>query len=256
VTPALFDLPLSLGDAAALADVVLDVCRAHPKPATDEQRNRVQARLAGFSFGRMNPLVASLERDPVHPAACYVCVDGIDNQPLLLRLAPATTPSSGLFPKAILIGRTHLAGREVVLNAVPFGPGDTERIATFSEQVNKSYLPKPAGQRPVIVVRSPEPMQHFPIALTAFRRILKNTGHNQAAFGLHEGQDPSELYFTAVWSAIRTGWREGYALRGPSILTIPGLKPRPFESDPEIVINVIDIPEEASADEISDAILQ
>jgi hypothetical protein len=29
-----------------------------------------------------------------------------------------------------------------------------------------------------------------------------------------EGQDAEEFYFAAVWAAIRTGWREGYALQG------------------------------------------
>jgi len=225
VTPSLFDLPLNLGDAAQLAEVLLDVRGNQPKPITDDQRQRAAARAAALNFTQMVPLFASLERDPVHAAACYLCVDGVDNQPLLLRAAPATTPSSGLFPKAILIGRTYTRKHEVVLNAIPFGPSDYEPIRTFSEQVNKSFLPRPAGSRPVTIVQSETPAQAFPKAFEAFRRTLKTTGLNQAAFGLNEGQHPAEFYFATVWSAIRTGWREGYS-------TIPDLKRKPFESNP------------------------
>jgi hypothetical protein len=254
VTPTLFDLPLGLGDAAQLAEVLLDICGAQPKPVTEEQRNRAVARLAGASFGQMRPLISSLERDPVHPAACYVCVDGIENQPLLLRAAPATTPSSGLFPKAILIGRTHTRKQEVVLNAIPFGPNDYERIAGFSEQVNKAFLPRHAGSRAVIVVRSEAPGQTFPLVFAVFRRIFKDTGVNRTAFGISEGQDPAEFYFATVWSAIRAGWREGYALQGPANLIIAGLKRKPFETNPEAVARVIDIPVTASGDKIGNYI--
>ena len=162
MTPSLFDLPLRLGDAAALAAILLDVTGAHGKQITDDQRNRAASRASALNFEHLRPLFPSLERDPVHPAACYVCVDGVDDQPLLLRAAPATTPSSGLFPKAILIGRTHIGSREVVLNAIPFGPGDRERIAAFSEEVNKAFQPRLAGSRPVSVVRSTTPARTFP----------------------------------------------------------------------------------------------
>jgi len=242
VTPSLFDLPLNLGDAAQLAEVLLDVCGNQSKPITDDQRQRAAARASALTLSRMAPLFASLERDPVHSAACYICVDGVDNQPLLLRAAPATTPSSGLFPKAILIGRTHTRKHEVVLNAIPFGPSDAEPIGTFSEQINRLFLPRHAGSRPVIVIHSATPSTDFPAAFEAFRRILKATGLNQAAFGLIEGQDPAEFYFATVWAAIRTGWREGYALQGPPTLSIPELKRKPFETNPQFVIRTVDLP--------------
>jgi hypothetical protein len=250
VTPALFDLPLGLGDAARLAAVLLEVCGSQPKPVTDDQRNRAAARLAGATFSGMRPYIASLERDPVHPAACYVCVDGVDDQPLLLRVAPATTPSSGLFPKAILIGRTHMGNGEVVLNAIPFGPTDHERIAAFAEHVNKAYQPRPSGSRPVVIVRSERPAEQFPFAFTTFRRLLKSTGQNQAAFGLTDGQDPAEFCFATIWSAVRAGWREGYALQGPASLAIPGLKRKPFETDIEAVSKTIDLPAAYSGEDL------
>jgi hypothetical protein len=250
VTPSLFDLPLRLGDAAALADILLDILGAQGRAITDDQRNRAVSRASALNFNQMRPLIGSLERDPVHPGACYVCVDGVDDQPLLLRAAPATTPSSGLFPKAILIGRTHIGSREVVLNAIPFGPDDHDRIAVFSEDVNKAFQPRPWGSRPVIVVRSETPARTFPQAFEAFRRLLKSTGINQAGFGLSEGQDSVDFCFATIWAAIRAGWREGYAMQGPSNVTVPGLKRRMFESE-LAVARVVELSEDASTDEIA-----
>jgi hypothetical protein len=250
VTPSLFDLPLRLGDAAPLAEILLDVLGAHGKAITDDQRNRTASRVSALNFESMRPLIGSLERDPVHPAACYLCVDGVDNQPLLLRAAPATTPSSGVFPKAILIGRTHIGRREVVLNAVPFGPHDFERIAAFSEEVNKAFQPRPSGSRAVILVRSAAPAETFPGAFEAFRRLLKTIGVNQAGFGLSEGQDATEFCFATIWAAIRAGWREGYTMQGPSNATVPGLRRRMFESEPA-VLREVKIAEGGSFDEIA-----
>jgi len=211
VTPTLFDLPLRLGDTAALAEVLLDVLGALPKPVTDEQRARIASRAGSVRFQNLRVYFGSLERDPVHSAAYYVCVDGIDDQPMLLRVAPSTTPSSGLFPRAILIGRTHLGPREVVINAVPFGPDDRGKIQVFSEQLNKAFLPKPAGMKAVVAVQGDS--STFAGAFETFRKTLKSIGQNQAAFALAEGQDAEEFYFAVVWSAIRIGWREGYALQ-------------------------------------------
>jgi hypothetical protein len=214
VTPTLFDLPLRLGDTVALAEILLDVLRADAKPVSDEQRGRIASRAASIPFQWLRPWFRSVERDPVHPAACYICVDGVEDRPLMVRVAPSTTPSSGLFPHAILIGRTHLGPREVVINAVPFGPDNYDRIQVFSEKVNRAFLPKPAGTRPMTRVWSDKPARMFPAAFDTFRKLLKSTGQNQAAFAMAEGQDAEEFYFAAVWAAIRAGWREGYALQG------------------------------------------
>ncbi len=231
-----------MGDAATLAEVLLEVLGTQAQPVTDEQRARAASRSAGLNFGALRPYFVSLERDPVHPAACFVCVDGVDEQPLLLRAGPASSPLSGLFPKAILIGRAHLKKFEVVLNAVPFGPGEFERIAVFSETVNRNFQPRRAGARPVVVVRSPAPAAVFPGVFEAFRVLLKNTGLNQAAFGISEGQDPGEFYFAVVWAAIRSGWRDGYALQGPASAMVPGVKGRPFAGELERVIREVEIP--------------
>ena len=142
MTPALFDLPLRLRDAVAVAELLLDM-PAVARPVTAEQRSRIAARAAGTVFEALTPRWKTLHRDPVHPSAYYLCVDGIEGQPLLLRCAPAKTPSSGLFPKAILIGRTFVrplpgsraTAAEMVMSSIPFGPADEAAVLTFADQV-------------------------------------------------------------------------------------------------------------------------
>ncbi len=131
MTPSLFDLPLRLGDTVTVAGLLLDL-PVVSKPITDDQRGRLASRAKGLQFSALKPDWPSLERDPIHSSAYYLRVAGVDDQQLLLRCAPATTPSSGLFPKAILIGRTYVtppAGSraqttEMVLNAIPWADAE------------------------------------------------------------------------------------------------------------------------------------
>lgn len=140
MTPSLFDLPLRLGDAVTVAGLLLDL-PVVSKPVTAVQRSRVAARAQGLQFSAMTAHWDTLERDPIHPAAYYLQVEGIDGQPLLLRSAPASTPSSGLFPKAILIGRSFVTPppgsrgqtTEMVLNVIPFGAEDEAALRTFGK---------------------------------------------------------------------------------------------------------------------------
>ena len=215
MTPSLFDLPLRLGDAVALSTLVFEF--ADGRPVNDEVRNRIGGRAAGMKFGALRPYPASLERDPIHPSAYYCCVDGIDGQPLLLRIALAAAPSSGLFPKAILIGRTHVGKKELVLNVVPFGPGDHARIKTFSEELNRNFLPKTYGLKPVVRVSGDSPATLFPFAAEGFRTALKASGQNLACFAALPGTDLPRFYFDTVWSMIRAGWREGYVLQAEPV---------------------------------------
>ncbi len=194
-----------MSDAAPLAEVLLGVLGSSPRPVTDDERSRVTSRCAPLAFEHLKPCFASIERDPIHPAAGYLCVDGVDGQPLLVRAAPASSPSSGLFPKSILIGRTHLRQFEVVINAIPFGPEDAERIEVFCDRVNRAFRPKPPGSKPVIVVHAASPAQTLPLVFEALRRRLKATGRAYPAF-------PEASAELVAWAAIRSGWREGYAL--------------------------------------------
>lgn len=200
MTPSLFDLPVRTGEAAAIANLVFEV--AGEKPLSEDLRGRIAARAGLLRLENTVPYFGSLERDPIHPAAIYLAIDAIGGEHLLLRMAPATTPSSGLFPKSILIGRLPgPKGQELVINALPFAPGDHDAVRTFAEQVNTAFLPRPQGNRSAIIA-----VGEAAKAFEAFRAILKNRGINFAGVA-----DANE----GIWAAIRTGWREGYTAETP-----------------------------------------
>lgn len=211
MTPSLFDLPLRLGDCVSLASLVYEF--AEGRPVTDDIRTRIGGRASLANFQALTLFPGSLERDPIHPSAYYCCVDGVDGQPMLLRIATAQAPGSGLFPKAILIGRTHLGNRELVLSATPFGPDNRQPISVFSGELNKTFLPKTYGTKPVIRVRSHAPATQFGPAADGFRAILKATGQNKACFAAVPETDVESFYFHTVWALIRAGWREGYTIQ-------------------------------------------
>jgi hypothetical protein len=200
VTPTLFDLPIRTPEAAQLAVLIFQ--QAGDKPLTQDIRNRIVSRSILLKLDTIRPYFQSLERDPIHPSAIYLAVDGIDAQPLLLRLAPNATPASGLFPKSILIGRVPgPGGLELVVNAVPFSHLNGEQIRTFATQVNRAFQPKPASSRSAILVESKSPETVYPAAFGAFRDILNERNLNMAGFTDAD---------TAMWAAIRVGWREGF----------------------------------------------
>jgi hypothetical protein len=204
VTPVPFDLPVRTGEAAALARILYE----HGKrPLSDDLRNRLSVRAAALKLETIRPYFGSLERDPIHPEAFFLAVEGIDGQPLLMRFAPGSTPSSGLFPKAILIGRMRVGPQETVINAVPFGPGDAERIRTFAWQVTPALLPKPQGIKPTL---------SLPVVagvFEQFRAIAKPMGLNVACVSGPLDQ--------ILWEAARSGWRDGYCAESTDT-NIPG----------------------------------
>jgi hypothetical protein len=194
VTPVPFDLPVRTGEAGALARILYE---HGTRPLTDDLRNRLGVRAAALKLETIRPYFGSLERDPVHPEAFFLAVDGIDAQPLLMRFAPSSTPSSGLFPKAILIGRLRVGPQETVINAVPFSPRDSERIRTFAWKVTPPLLPKVQGTKATLSV----PVR--PGVFDDFRAIAKPMGLNVACV--------SGSLDTILWEAARSGWRDGYS---------------------------------------------
>jgi hypothetical protein len=189
-------LPLKANEAAALADLVYQQLEGHP--LTVDLRNLFAARLPQLALETFTPFPGSLARDPIHPSTYYMAIDA--QAPMLLRIALASSPASGLFPGAMLIGRMRPGGgREIVINAVPFNFTDRESVRTFAEQVDPAFLPKSQGPQSAIIV---EGSSDFAPAFRAFRAILKSTGLNLAA--------TAGDYDIALWSAIRAGWREGW----------------------------------------------
>src|SRR5207253_5301865 len=149
--------------------------------------------------------------------------------------ATASAPTSGVFPGALLIGRMRAAGREIVVNAVPFASKDWQNVSAFAEQIDRAFLPRPQGARPAIAVGNRHPEISLPAAFEAFRKILRDTGVNMAstvqlsatremtiddAIAARDGETPiaaghtrvsiRHLYHAGLWAAIRSGWREGY----------------------------------------------
>ena len=185
---------MRIGDAGKIATVLYE----HGKrPLTDDLRNRLGVRASALGLETIKPYFGSLEKDPIHPEVFYLCVDGIDNVPLLMRFAPSFSPSSGLFPKAILIGRLRVGSQETVINALPFGPTDAERIRTFAWEVSTVFIPKVQGSKSTISAPvAPGVFGHF-------RAIAKPLSLNVAAV---RGD-----FDTILWEAIRSGWREGYS---------------------------------------------
>jgi hypothetical protein len=211
VTPAPFELPLRPSDATQLAHLIFD--QAERRRLTDEVRNRLAARAAVLHLESITPWLGSLVRDPVHPSTYYVAVDAAGGAPLLLHLATAAAPTSSIFGAAVLIGRMRGAASEVVINAVPFGPGDQENLEKFAAKLDTAFLPRPQGTRAVVAIAPRHPARDLPQAFDAYRTILKRSGRNLAhLLATPAGPSPREVYLAGLWSAIRAGWREGYSL--------------------------------------------
>jgi hypothetical protein len=202
VTPVPLELPLRPSDATEVANLIFE--HAERKPLTDELRNRLAARAGVLKLKTVTPWFGSLERDPVHPSAYYLAVDGPDSSQLLY-LAPAAAPTSSIYHKPLLIGRMRrINGPEMVINAIPFGPGDRENVERFAARINAGFYPQPQGARATITVAD-----DYPAAFRVFRAIHKRTGKNVAAL--------AGDYHGAMWAAIRAGWRAGYcAAAGPT----------------------------------------
>ena len=200
MTPVPLELPLRPAEAADLANLVFD--HAEGKPLSDEVRNRLAARAAALKLQTLTPFPGSLERDPIHHSVYYLAVDGstVDcvKFPLLLHMALAAAPTSSIYHKPLLIGRMRRPdGSEMVINAIPFGPGDRRNVETFAARINSAFYPQPQGARTTITVE-----EDYPAAFDTFRAIQKRTGKNFAAL--------SGDYHAAMWAAIRAGWRSGY----------------------------------------------
>ncbi len=194
MTPVPLDLPLRPAEATEIASLIFDL--AERKPLTDDLRNRIAARAAPLKLKSLTPCFGSLVRDPVHHSTYYLAADVKQGPPQLLHMALATAPTSSVFDKALLIGRVRSAmGLEILINALPFGPCDTVNIDKFLAKIEPS-VPVVTGSATTLFATDPE------AGFEAFRSILKSTRKNVAGI--------AAPYHTAVWAAIRAGWRHGY----------------------------------------------
>jgi len=192
------ELPLKVSEAVALAGLILK--EVEGRVLTSAVRGRFAGQSKTLPRSSFTVFPGSLQKDPIHPSVYYIAV-GTPSEPsrtLLLRMALASSPSSGLFPNALLIGRTRTSsGREIVINAIPFAPSDRVNVRTFVERVDTAFAPRPNGTSPAIEVNASLG------AFDAFQTILKSKGENLASVCSPQCE-------TAMWCAIVSGWREGY----------------------------------------------
>ena len=197
MTPVPLDLPLHPNEAAELAGLIFE--HAEGKPLTANLRSRMAARVAALKLETITPYFGSLARDPVHPSAYYLAVDGANSSPQLLYLGLGNAPTSSTFHNPLLIGRIQrMNGPEFVINATPFGAADHAHIESFAANIDTAFLPRPQGSRASITVAADAPG-----AFHIFRTIYKRAGKNLAAI--------SAGYHAGLWSAIRAGWRQEYS---------------------------------------------
>src|SRR5580692_3127521 len=155
------DLPVKASEAAALAELIF--LHAEGKSLTDDLRNRLAGRANQLQISTFKPYFGSLARDPTHPSTYYVAADGRNSQSLLLHIALASAPTSGIFPNALLIGRMRASGKEIVVNSIPFASKDWENVSRYVAQVDTAFLPRPQGARPAIAVGNRHPEISLPI---------------------------------------------------------------------------------------------
>lgn len=239
------ELPVKAQEAGAVAEVLFEL--AEGRPLDEDLRSRIGARLTGLRLTSLEVYPGSLARDPIHQSVYYVAADGLLSErpkSVLLRVAPATAPSSGLFPASQLILRQRTSsGIEVVVNAISFSARDEEALRTYAEEVDPAFLPEPQGARAAIAAGARHPEVALPAIFEAYRVIYKNTGLNLAstpqlsatremtteeALARRDGEDPTapghtrvsirRLYHAGLWAAIRAGWRQGYTAEADHII--------------------------------------
>jgi hypothetical protein len=204
--PVNLDVPVRAREASALADLIFQFTEHR---AVDEPlRRMLAARTPPGAFPTLIPHWGSLNPDPISNATFYIAADGLTEKgpvPVLLHIALASAPSSGLFHSPILIGRMRTdRGLEVVVNAIPFSPQNEAHILTFLQQIDKSLLPGPQGVETFFLAAHDDAAEAF----TQFRAIQRKYGLSAAAWT----GNPTE----ALWAAIRSGWRHGFALLADS----------------------------------------
>ncbi len=202
MTPVPLELPLRPAEAAEVANLIFD--HAEGKPLSGDVRNRLAARAAALKLQTISPYFGSLERDPVHHSVYYLAIDASTRNPLtfplLLHIALAAAPTSGIYHHPLLIGRMRRPnGSEMVINAIPFGPHARQNVEIFAARINPAFYPGPQGARTTITVE-----EGYPAAFDTFHAIQKRTGKNFAAL--------AGDYHAAMHAAIRAGWRSAYTV--------------------------------------------
>lgn len=216
-------VPIPAHEASQLADFVFQF--AEGRTVDDGLRRMLASRSSSLGLEGMQVHWGSLAADPVAKSTYFVAVDG--DGPVLLQISLAASPGSGLFPNSVLVGRMRTPrGLEVVVNASPFAASDTGRIRTYAEQLDRAVLSQPQGVDTLFLAVA----NGAQTAFQQFRAVQRKYGLSVAAWT----GDADE----GLWGAIRTGWRDGYAMRGDSEFASRKLVDAVSLTDEEVVAAV------------------
>ena len=210
------ELPMRANEAAALADLILQM--GERQPLTPEIRNRLLSRVPSLGLESLKPYMGSLVKDPTHSSTYYLAVDAVSMagvaKPYLLHMALSSAPASAHFIKPILVGRMRPGGgREIVVNAIPFGPENIQTVRLFAEQVDRGFLPRPQGILSSISIVVEDATVDLPAAFEAYEMAHQELRMNLAAPIRVDAPEQFEASYAAgLWGAIRCGWREGYTI--------------------------------------------
>ena len=107
---------LKVNELAAVADLIPR--HAEHQALDDALRRRVAADVSALQLSSLRPYVGSLERDPFYASNWYLAVDAVAGgvaTPLLLEIAPASTPAGDRFHDPILTQRIRTeSGSEIL----------------------------------------------------------------------------------------------------------------------------------------------
>lgn len=252
-------------EAGAVADRIFQHVESRALDA--DLRGRLAAELQALRLSGLRPHVGSLAQDPAHASNYYLAVDALANgtaTPLLLHLAPVSTPVSSLFPKPLLTQRIHAgSGGEMLVKVFPFASSDHENIRAFAEQVDTAFLPRPQRALPAIAAGNRHPEISLPAVFDAYRAILRKRNVNMAstaqlsatremttdeALARRDGENPTaaghtrvsirHLYHAGLWAAVRAGWREGYNAEADHFI-VSGNNPQEISRSVEAVKEAI-----------------
>ena len=137
MNPSLLLPPVKPNEAVAIADLLFGL--THGRPWSNDIRGRFTSSLPTLSLGSLTAYPQTLVPDPNQPGTFFLVVlsrnaDGPSHW--LLHMAPASAPTTPLFPKPILLARFRPNGeREVIINTVPLEANLTTFIRTLHPQI-------------------------------------------------------------------------------------------------------------------------
>ncbi len=231
-----------------------------------KSREGIAKDIAGLKLAGLKAYAGSLARDPANGANCYLAVDAAADgktMPLLMHVGVDSSSAGHLLAEPIRTEHVQVEGREIRLSFIPFGSYDHENIRKFAEQVERAFLPRPQRSQPAIAAGNRHPEISLPAVFDAFRTILDKLHVNMAstvqlsatremttedAIEQRDGENPvatghtrvsiRHLYHAGLWTAIRSGWREGYNAEADHFI-VSGNNPEEIAQSVEMVKTAI-----------------